>query len=405
MEVGAMRRLLTAVVSLSCACTYDPPTRTAEWYDNPVTYRDDRETHPRRAEFQRYLDAAVRDGLPGAALLIRTPGDGTWAGAAGYADLANDVPWRPSMIGRVGSITKTFAAAVLLRTLEARGVPLEERAAPSLSKELNREIDNAKDATFGQLLNHTSGIYDYLSDTSLFLEAAGSYEFEYHTKEQFLEYAYGKSAEYGAGDGWNYSETNYLLLEVAAEHLTGQASTELMDHQVISELGLRSTFYAPSEELPRGLVRGYADLFADERLIDVTDTNLERFHYDGGVISNVYDLADFLDALLTSDYLSEAARSALVEVVSTRGNSKRGTDYYGHGVILEDHPIYGRIFGHSGTSLGFSAHVYHLEDSGITFAAIVNASQKTLEERSYDWFSPLTKDSILELVTGEATTL
>jgi D-alanyl-D-alanine carboxypeptidase len=395
-----MTRALLVLCLLGFGCTYDPPRRSADWYENPEAYADQSRTHPDRERFQEYLDAAVRDGLPGAVLLVRTPGSGTWVGAAGYADLANDVRWQPSMIGRVGSITKTFAAAVVLKLFEEREVSLDARAGSWLPKEIRSEIANSDSASVSQMLHHTSGIYDYLSSTQLILQAIGSYDFEYHSKEELLEYAYGKDAEYRPGEGWNYSETNFLLLESIAERLSGSDSEELLDSLVISELGLRSTFYAPSAPLPKGLVRGYADLFGDERLVDVTDTNIDRFHYDGGVISNVYELADFFEALLTSEYLSDAARAQLLDPVPTRGHSERGTDNYGCGIILEEHPEFGRVWGHSGTTTGFSAHVYHLEDSGVTFAAIVNASQKTLERRSYDWFSPLKRDQILRLVTG-----
>jgi D-alanyl-D-alanine carboxypeptidase len=393
-----MNRLRFLALWALFGCTFDPPTRNADWYENPETYSDESASHPRRAQFQSYLEAAVADGLPGAVLLIRTPGLGTWVGAAGYADIANDVPWKPAMIGRVGSVTKTFAAAVMLKLLEQHAITLDTPAKQWLPSELRTEIENANTATIGQLLHHTSGAYDYLSSLSLFLEAAGSYDYPYRTKERLLEYAYGKPSEYPAGQGWNYSETNFLLLEVLAERVTGTKSPQLLQTTVISELGLRSTFYSPSTDLPKGLARGYSDLFGDERLIDVTDANLERFHFDGGVISNVYDLADFLEALLFSPFLSEAARAELLDTVPTNGNSERGTDYYGSGIILETHPEFGPVYGHSGTTLGFTAHVYHMEQSGITFAAIVNASQKRLESRSYDWFSPLKKDAILHLV-------
>jgi D-alanyl-D-alanine carboxypeptidase len=394
-----MKRWLVACSVALSGCTYEPPTRSAEWYENPALYSDQSSTHPDRARFQAYLEDAVRAGLPGAVLLVRTP-DGTWTGAAGYADLANDVPWKPSMIGRVGSITKTFTAAVMLKLMEQQGIPLDAPAKNWLPSEVRDEIENANSATLSQLLHQTSGIYVYLDSIQLFLAAAGSYEFPYLTKEELLEYAYGKPAEYRPGRGWNYSDTNFLLLETVAERSSGRSSTELMNSLVISELGLQSTHYAPSEAPPPGLVRGYSDLFADERLIDVTDNNLERFHYDGGVISNVYDLADFLDALLSSSFLSDAARANLLDVVSTHGNSDKGTDFYGTGLILERHPEFGPIYGHSGTTLGFTAHVYHAQDAGITYAAIVNASQKNLEIRSYDWFSPLEKDQIVRLVLG-----
>jgi D-alanyl-D-alanine carboxypeptidase len=393
-----MKRWVFSFAVSLLGCTYDPPTRSADFYENPETYQDQSATHPGRARFQAYLDAAVGSGLPGAVFLVRTPADGTWAGAAGYADLANDVPWTPSMIGRAGSITKTFTAALSLKLLEEHGISLDSLAKPWLPKQVRTEIENADRVSFAQLLNQTSGLYPYLDQVQLFFAGAGSYDFPYHTKEEFLEYAYGQPAEYGPGNGWNYSDTNFLLLEIAAERLAGLGSVELMNQRLISELGLRSTFYDPAAAVPRGLARGYADLFADERLIDVTDNNLERFHFDGGVISNVYDLADLLDALLSSDYLSASARAALLDGVSTRGNSDKGTDFYGAGMIIEQHPELGPVFGHSGSSLGFTAHVYHVESAGITFAAIVNASQKNLERRSYDWFSPLKSDRVLRVV-------
>ncbi|MEY4550413.1 MAG: hypothetical protein RL685_6608 [Pseudomonadota bacterium] len=396
-----MTRALLALGSLIVGCTYEPPTRAAEWYENPERYPDQSETHPRREAFRAYLDSAVREGLPGAVLLIRTPDGGTWTGAAGYADIASDVLWQPTMIGRAGSVTKTFAAAAVLKLLEEHRIPLDAAAKGWLPSKLVSNIHNAGSATLGQLLHQTSGIYDYLQALDLYLEGAGSYDYEYQTKEQLLEYAYGEPAAYPAGNGWNYSETNFLLLELIAERLSGMTGPEVLDSLVISELGLRSTFYAPSEELPRGLARGYADLFGDRRLTDVTDTNLERFHFDGGAISNVYDLADFLEAVLSSGFLSDTARSQLLEVVPTNGKSERGTDFYGCGLILEQHPVYGAVWGHSGTTLGFTAHVYHVEQSNITFAAIVNGSQKALERQSYDWFSPLKSDNIMRLLAGE----
>lgn len=394
-------RALFALASVVLGCTYEPPMRAPEWYENPESYADQSATHPQRDSFRAYLDSAVGEGLPGAVLLVRTPEGGTWTGAAGFADLANDVPWQPATLGRAGSVTKTFAAVTVLKLLEEHGMSLDTPAKEWLPSKLVGEIHNAGRATIGQLLHQTSGIYDYLQALDLYLEGAGSYDYEYQTKEQLLQYAHGQPAEYPAGRGWNYSETNFLLLELIAERLSGMTGPELLDSLVISELGLRSTFYAPSEELPRGLARAYADLFGDRRLVDVTDTNLERFHFDGGVISNVYDLADFLDAVLSSGLLSDTARAQLLEVVPTNGKSERGTDYYGCGLILEQHPVYGPIWGHSGTTFGFTAHVYHVEQSGITFAAIVNGSQKSLERKSYDWFSPLESDRVLRLLAGQ----
>lgn len=399
-----MRREITAGVAAAIACggcTYEPPVHDEAWYDNPVSYADDSARHPRRAELQAYLDRAVREGLPGAVLLVRTPGEGTWAGAAGWADIASGVLWEPAMIARVGSVSKMFAAAVVLQLCREHGVALATPIRDFLPGELIDEVENADRATIEQLLHHTSGIFNYLESTELFFEATGSYDYAYQSKERLIEYAYGEEAEFAAGESWGYSNTPFLLLELIAERLEGRPSEQLMRSRVIDPLGLRSTSYRPSGPAPAGVVRGYADIFADGALIDSTDTQLERFHFDGGVVANVYDLADFLDGLLDGPLLGEGARAQLLDTVATEGNSERGADYYGAGVIVEEHPELGRIIGHSGTALGYSAHVYRVEDYGITFAAIVNGSQHGIEERSYRWFSPLEHDDVVRAVISD----
>ncbi len=118
-------------------------------------------------------------------------------------------------------------------------------------------------------------------------------------------------------------------------------------------------------------------------------------------MSTVYDLADFIDALFLTPFLGESARTELLTTVATGGKSERGTDFYGSGIILEQHPTFGPVWGHSGTAMGYTAHVYHLERLQITIAALVNGSQNTIEDRSYEWFSPLTNDAILKLVLQE----
>lgn len=397
-----MKKILVLCLGLILInCTYDPSTKPSDWYTNPVSYPDDSSTHPRRDLFQAYLDSAVAEGLPGAVLLIRTPQEGTWVGLSGYADIASRVPWQPSTISRVGSVTKSFAGIVILKVCEESGLSLDALAHPYLPEKVLSKVANAKTSTIRQLLNHTSGIYNYLESIALLSESYGSYRYSYQPKEKLIEYAYDKDAEYAPGEGWNYSNTNFLLLEMIAENITGVDSRKLLDSLIIQPLDLQSTLYNPGGPLPKGLAHGYADFFADGRLIDVTETELENFHYDGGIISTVYDLANFIDALFQSPFLSERIKTELIKTVDTKGESERGTDFYGCGIILEKHPDYGNVFGHSGTATGYTAHVYHIEQHNITIAAIVNGSQNTIDDRSYKWFSPLKYDNILRLAVGE----
>lgn len=349
--------------------------------------------------FQRYLDDAVAAGLPGVALSVRGP-ELSWAGASGFADVAGAVPWTPETLGRAGSVTKLFASTLVSLLVERGDIPgLDVPLRDLVWREELSRIANGERVTLRQLLNHTSGIPDYLSSPALLQAALGSPSFAYHTKEQLLEFAYDQPASFEPGAGWLYSNTNYLLVELAVEAVTGRSGPELLRSLVIEPLALESTSYDPEQALPDGLAHGYAD-FGDGAQHDVTTLELERFHFDGGVISTVHDLADFLDAVLVSSALSESGREALFDVVPTHGASARGTDYYGLGLILEDSPEFGRVYGHLGTTVGFTTHVYRVMDAGITFAAIVNGSQAGYEPTSYEWFSPLLGDKILRLVSG-----
>jgi len=391
------KMILLLIALLIIGCTYDPPTKPTEWYNNPTSYTDNSSTHPRRQLFQAYLDSAVTEGLPGAVLLIRTPQEGTWVGVSGYADIANHVPWQPSTMGRIGSVSKLYAATAILLLHGDSYFELDELANPYLPNEVVAKVANAGTCTIRHLLNHTSGIYNYLESIALVSESYGSYRYAYQPKEKLIEYAYHKDAEYALGNGWNYSNTNFLLLEMIAERVTGVDSRTLLDSLIFKPLRLPSTLYNPNGALPRGLARGYADFFRDGKLIDVTDTEIEHFHYDGGIISTVYDLADFIDALFQSPFLGERLKTELTKAAATNGRSERGVDYYGSGIILEKHPQFGNVWGHSGTATGYTAHVYHLEQENITIAALVNGSQGTIADRSYKWFSPLKYDKILRL--------
>lgn len=391
-----LEALLVTIIA-GCASEASPIT------PDSTTFPDGGMSDPTSDEqhFQRYLDDAVAAGVPGVALLVRGP-KLSWAGASGFADVAGGLPWTSATLGRAGSITKLFASALVSMLVE-RGdirdldVPLRDLV---WRQEFSR-IANSDRVTLRQLLNHTSGIFDYLTSPAL-IQAALAPGFAYHSKEQLLEFAYDQPAAFEPGSGWQYSNTNYLLVELAVEAVTGQSGPQLMRSLVIEPLALQSTSYDPEQALPDGMAHGYAD-FGDGTRHDVTELELERFHFDGGVISNVHDLADFLDAMLGSAVLSESSRAALLDVVPTHGASARGTDYYGLGIILEDSPVYGRVYGHLGTSVGFTAHVYRIMDAGITFAAIVNGSQAGYEPTSYEWFSPLLGDKILQLVSGQWT--
>ena len=223
-------------------CTYEPPTKPDTWYTNPVAYTDNSDSHPRAKLFQAYLDSAVAEGLPGAVLLIRTPQEGTWVGVAGFADIASRVPWQPSTICRIGSVSKLFASSVILRLADEGLFHLDEPAKSYLPADVVANVENAQKCTIRQLLNHTSGINNYLESLSLVLDGYGSYNYSYLAKRKLAKYAYNKKENPARGKRLASSNSNFLLLEMIAENATGVDSRKLLDSLVIRPQVCRAHF-------------------------------------------------------------------------------------------------------------------------------------------------------------------
>ena len=113
------------------------------------------------AELQHVLDQLVADGfIPGAVLAVHIPGYAPWAGASGFVDRRRSQPIAPTTEVRIASISKVFTAVVVLQLIEERKLDLDAPVAtwvPDL-------IPHAERTTVRNVLNHTSGLYDYLED-------------------------------------------------------------------------------------------------------------------------------------------------------------------------------------------------------------------------------------------------
>jgi len=98
-------------------------------------------------------------GVPGAVALVRTP-SGTWQGAVGLSDVKARTAMRPNDRFRIGSVTKTFVATVVLQLISEGRLRLDDPVA----RWFPRLVPRASEITVRELLNHTSGLYDYLRD-------------------------------------------------------------------------------------------------------------------------------------------------------------------------------------------------------------------------------------------------
>jgi D-alanyl-D-alanine carboxypeptidase len=354
--LAAMRiRLLVPVLAVAAAVT---PTAASA--------RPDAAAPPSLRQLARKI---VDVGSPGSIVLVRD-GRGTRAGAAGFANLRTRERLRPDHAFRVGSITKTFVAAVVLQ-LAAEGVlGLDD----SIERWLPGAVPNGGAITLRQLLNHTSGVYNYTDDPAL-LRAMARNPLEVWTPSALVALATRHAPLFRPGAGWAYSNTGYILLGLAIERATGTSLAEQLRRRIIEPLGLTRTSFPDAPTLAAPFAHGYLPpgngLFPTPRgrPADVTVWSPSWAWAAGAIVSTAGDLARFYDALLGGRLLAPAQLASMRTTVPAGG----GSESYGLGLMAVRLRC-GAAWGHGGAVFGYTALAFASEDGSRTAVVLVNTS-------------------------------
>ncbi len=349
------------------------------------------DTTPSQAaeRLQRILDAAVTaQDIPGAVVaLVGGPGERTLA--SGWADLTAE---RVMVTGdrlRIGSITKTYVAAVVLQLWAEGELDLEDTVADWLP-ELADEFPQAGPITLHQLLNHTSGLADYATDD--FYAAVEERDSEEPwTADEALVYAYDLEPLDEPGAAHHYSNTNYLLLERVIEAVTEDSLAVAVRSRLLEPLGLDDTFLEHREPLPKELAEGYQDLDGDGELDGTRDYDDGLGLGDGGLVATALDVARWGRALLTPDAVLDAAT---LEVLQTDLVDDGEGAEYGLGVMRWD-TEWGEAWGHTGSMQGFQSTLWYLPQFDLAIAVLINAGDDGDAEAIAEAFVEL-------LLSGEA---
>lgn len=330
---------------------------------------DSSDQHPQASEYQSFIDKYTNQGLPGISLLVEDS-NGVWAGASGLADIEEDRSMKTCHVTKIGSITKLFMGVLTFQLVEEGEINLETPIQHHLSDEVVEKVENAKEATIRQLLNHTSGIYDLVQDQEYYLEVLDHPD-KHRKARDLIKYVYNEDAAFETGEDVGYSNTNYLLLSMVIEDATGQEHGKLLKQNIIDPLGLEDTYYAGFEALPSNTAHGYYDLYNNGQVGDLTQYNPGNGNGFTGIYATVWDLKIFIEALLKDKkLLSETS----LETMLTFGPTQEDGFAYGLG-IFKDFIYMGdqtSAYGHDGRDLAYSAGVYYFPDHDVTYATIVN---------------------------------
>ncbi|WP_432065403.1 serine hydrolase domain-containing protein [Streptomyces sp. C10-9-1] len=327
---------------------------------------------------QEALDAAVAAGAPGAvAGAVR--GHRAWRGTAGAADLDTGKPRTPRDRFRVGSITKTFVATVLLQ-LEAEGrIDLDESVGSRLPGLVEGNGHDDSQVTIRQLLNHTSGIADYTADPDFGERVFGSgfpeHRYDTWTPQSLVRTAMKHAPDFPPGTAWGYSNTNYVLAGLVIEEVTGRPYGREIERRILRPLHLRATSVpGTSAAMPRPSARAYSTLGGapspDRDLHDVTELNPSIAHAAGEMISDTRDLQRFYRALFSGRLLPEAQMAALTDTVEVSPQAPEVR--YGLGVMWRRLDCGTEIWGHGGGIHGSLSQVAVTEEATHSVALNLN---------------------------------
>jgi D-alanyl-D-alanine carboxypeptidase len=326
-------------------------------------------------ELQKALEAAVESpesAFPGALMYVSSPELGTWTGAAGLADIETGTTVKLDDKFRAGSIMKPFIAVVILQLVEEGLFSLDDPITAVLPENVTDKFADSDQITVRMLLNHTSGIPEWLT------EAANAEIVANQAKvwkvEEFLDLAAAQEPSFAPGKEHAYSNINYNLLGLVIEEATGRGWRDEVSQRIIQPLGLEKT-YLPAPGVPSiagAHARGYQPL--DGQMVDLTeiDPSMAGAAGGGALVTTVSDLARFLNALLAGELFQKSA--SLDEMLTfVDAPDEAGVPYW-YGLGIEKYVLPGDVemIGHLGCTAGYCSAVYYLPAQDITVAATIN---------------------------------
>ena len=324
---------------------------------------------PVEDQMQDVLDTGIaKYDIHGVSATVIFPDGEIWNGVSGISHEA--VPINPDMLFAIGSVTKNFIATLTLSLAEDGILSLDD----TVSKWLPSYPYIDGDITIRQLLNHTSGLYMFWDNQEIWDDLIAN-RTKYFTPDEVL--AYIKEPDFEAGEGWRYSNTNYLLLAMIINEATGSNLSTELNNRLYQPLGLSDFYLSQEESIPMDRqAHVYSDNW-DGPIRDVTflpRTSHESITYgSAGIFTTSENLALWAQALFEGRVLEEQTLNEMLNFVefSPVSNMKAyglGVQEFRNNISFGEHAI-----GHAGGNIGTTTYMVYLPDHHVSIVVMINA--------------------------------
>jgi CubicO group peptidase (beta-lactamase class C family) len=309
-------------------------------------------------ELQNILDNALpNDPNPGAVMTVYVPGQWTWSGATGSSISGMTggtvlTTAQPSDLFRVGSISKTFTSVSILQLYEAGLLdlddPIDNYLRPSL---INDTIQSSATVTIRQLLDHTSGIANSADNLTCQQNALANLTAFYSIEENI--YCGASQGElFTPGSSWYYSNTNYGILAMIVEEITGNDYWNYVNDSIITPLNLSNTLIPTTNEIQGNYMGCYWDLGA--QTVDMSIVNPSLYKGWAEVVSNTSDLTLYFEALSNGQLIDDTTFAIMKTITPPSMFYSLGLEHT-YTALMD-------FWGHSG-SVGNTSGMYYVSIS------------------------------------------
>jgi D-alanyl-D-alanine carboxypeptidase len=351
-----------------------------------------------RQSTQAKLDQfRVAKGFPGATIGFVLPDGRSGSVSTGVSDLTTKRALAPDDLMLAGSIGKTFVAATMLQLAAEEKVNLDDkiehwfRADPWFPK-----LPNAATITVRMLLNHSSGVRDHADDEKFFKALAADPDRTWKP-EDALAFVLGKKALFAAGKSFSYADTNYTLVGMIIERVTGKTLFAEVTRRFLRPLKLDRTIPQEGRVIP-GLVNGYSsftNLAGPQGAMIVNGKftiNPQAEWAGGGFASTAEDLARWAKALYESGLIKQPYFDQMLAGIDTGELHK-----YGLGVEIGE-GRWGKALGHDGLFPGYVSAMQYFPEYKVAVAIQINTDR---EKQIPDVNGCI--DEVMKIITGELT--
>ena len=320
------------------------------------------------AALQGLVDAQVQEqDILGMAMAVRAA-DGTVVDAgSGVADPAGEIAWSVDTQSAIASVTKSFTAVVIMQLMEEGKLALDDT--------IDRwfpDQPNGDKITVRMLLSHTSGLAKYINGPQ-FVEAmqAGEFATEWATLDLVAEANEAGPVDEPGSSEAHYANTNFALLGLITEAITGNSWEQEVEARIIQPLDLQSTTFLSAEGILDTMVGGYA------KTEDSYQNLLEEPWYPhastiwagGDIVSSASDLLTFASALFDGELVSRETLAIMAQPLGTDANT--GISWGLGGGTIEMLPP--GSFGMGGDNPGYNAFYMGILDTKLVVVALGNS--------------------------------